>query len=283
MTWRYGWPDLRITWSCQSGMLIAFGNFCVSRHSPCVLDVGSPFALVRAIEHGSHVHGRHRAAQVVGPREHVPQTMRQTHYPLSQRNVGQHVVDEVGCPFSHAAPATTRTEPAPPCRRTARGDRDRSRRSGSARIPPRDIHRCGIDLSRLHAKRLVVIADHLEQDALRGIARLAAACRSRHATRVASGVPAARRGQSGRIRDAATSGLALSATPAFRANRRACHESIARGDERPPCRRHGMGGRPTNRRTSEPGPPHRARTAGSTNSTRMPSGSIANTNRPNGR
>jgi len=83
------------------------------RSAPFVAYAGPPRPGAQEAEHGSHVHARHRAAQIVVPRKQVPQAMRQTQYPLSQRNVGQHVVDEMGRPFGHPAPGATGTEPAP--------------------------------------------------------------------------------------------------------------------------------------------------------------------------
>jgi hypothetical protein len=53
------------------------------------------------------------SAQVVTPRQQLAQPRREREHPRSYRNVWEDVVDEVRGAFSHAPPATTRTDSAP--------------------------------------------------------------------------------------------------------------------------------------------------------------------------
>lgn len=63
-------------------------------------------------EHRADGHAADRAAQVMIPRQQVPQPMRQAKHPLTDWHVGKDVVDEMCRAFRHAAAAAPRTEPA---------------------------------------------------------------------------------------------------------------------------------------------------------------------------
>ncbi len=142
--------------------------------------------------------------------------MREAQHPLPNGDIRQHVVDEMRGPFGHAAPTATGTEPAPFAREgheaivtaaVAVEARESSRETPAgeelAELP---LDEPGQPLPvpqrrRLQAERLEVIADNLEQDALRRIARLVAG-RCGHARRVrprcASGTTRSIRPNSGR-------------------------------------------------------------------------------------
>jgi hypothetical protein len=74
--------------------------------------VGAGGARVEGEERAS-IHAQHRAAQGVIPGQAVAQAIRQRQHPLAHRHPWQHLVDERGGAFGHAAPATARTEAAP--------------------------------------------------------------------------------------------------------------------------------------------------------------------------
>jgi hypothetical protein len=106
--------------------------------APAIGDAAPPRAGPQEAEDGSHVHAHHRATQIMIPREPVPQAIREAQHPLPNRDVGQHMVNEVRRAFGHAAAAATRTEAPPLARERHEPILARIRRSGNARIPPRD-------------------------------------------------------------------------------------------------------------------------------------------------
>jgi hypothetical protein len=57
-----------------------------------VTDAGIPRAVSQPAKHGLRKYRGHRAAQIVVPREQVPQPVRQTQHPLADRYVGEDVV-----------------------------------------------------------------------------------------------------------------------------------------------------------------------------------------------
>jgi hypothetical protein len=57
-------------------------------------------------------HAADRAAQVMIPRQQVPQSMRQAEHPLTDWHIGPDVIDQMRRPLRHAAAATARAEPA---------------------------------------------------------------------------------------------------------------------------------------------------------------------------
>jgi hypothetical protein len=59
-------------------------------------------------EHGAQEHGGHTPAQVVIPREPVPQPVRETQHPLPNRHVRNDVVQEVEGTFRHSSAAAPR-------------------------------------------------------------------------------------------------------------------------------------------------------------------------------
>jgi hypothetical protein len=74
--------------------------------------VGAGGARVEGEEHAS-IDAQHRAAQGMIPRQAVAQAIRERQHSLAHRHPWQHLVDEKGGAFGHAAPATARTEAAP--------------------------------------------------------------------------------------------------------------------------------------------------------------------------
>ena len=63
-------------------------------------------------EHGADEDGDDPAAHVVIPRQLIPQAVRQTQNPLPYRDIGEHVIDEVGGALRHPAAAAAWTQPA---------------------------------------------------------------------------------------------------------------------------------------------------------------------------
>jgi len=161
-------------------------------------------------EHGAHVHGDDRATQIVIPRQHVPQPVRQTQHPLSHRHVGEHMIHQVRRAFGHAPAATTGTEPAafaregheaivaaPIAMKPCESGRGRQASAGQkvAKLlldEPRQAFAVS-KRRRLCAEALEVFDDDLVQHAVGGLPRLVARRRLGHATRAgthrASGRP----------------------------------------------------------------------------------------------
>ena len=82
-------------------------------------------ASAQQAEHGADEHGDDRATQVVVPRQLVTKPVRQTEHPLHpsaaaapgtpalpHRNVGEHVIEQVGGSLGHPAAAATGTDRA---------------------------------------------------------------------------------------------------------------------------------------------------------------------------
>ena len=84
-------------------------------------------------EHGAEEHGDDGAAQVVVPRQLVPQAVRQTQHPLPHGHVGEHVIDQVGGALGHPAAAATRTQ-----RAAFAGKRDQPVEAAVAAAKPRE-------------------------------------------------------------------------------------------------------------------------------------------------
>ena len=64
-------------------------------------------------EHRAYEDAGDGPAQRMIPRQHVPQAMRQTQYPLTERYLREHVIDQVRRAFGHAATAAARAHGAP--------------------------------------------------------------------------------------------------------------------------------------------------------------------------
>ena len=58
------------------------------------------------------IHPRHRPAQLVVPRQQVPQPMREAQDPLTHGDIGQYVIDQVRRALRHPSTAATGTEAA---------------------------------------------------------------------------------------------------------------------------------------------------------------------------
>jgi len=84
-------------------------------------------------EHGAKEHGAHPPAQVMVPRQAVPQGVRQTQHPLSNRYVRDDVFDQMRGTFGHAATTAARTERAPLAR-----ERDEPVQATVAAVKPRE-------------------------------------------------------------------------------------------------------------------------------------------------
>jgi hypothetical protein len=69
-------------------------------------------ASAQEAEHGADEHGDDPATQVVLPRQLVTKPVRQTEHPLPHRNVGEHVIEQVGSSLGHPAAAATGTDRA---------------------------------------------------------------------------------------------------------------------------------------------------------------------------
>jgi hypothetical protein len=55
-------------------------------------------------------HGDHSAAQVVIPRQLIPQAIRQAEHPFPHGHVGEHMIEEVGGALGHPAAAAAWTQ-----------------------------------------------------------------------------------------------------------------------------------------------------------------------------
>ena len=64
-------------------------------------------------EHGAQIDRDHGPAERVVPRQQVAKTRGQGQDELTDRDVREHVIDQVRGTIGHAATATARTEPAP--------------------------------------------------------------------------------------------------------------------------------------------------------------------------
>ena len=64
-------------------------------------------------EHRAEEHGHDRPAEIVVPREHMAEAVRQAQHPLPHGHVREHVIDQVRSPLGHPAAAATRTEARP--------------------------------------------------------------------------------------------------------------------------------------------------------------------------
>ena len=156
------------------------------RAAATVHDAGLSGHVAQEPEDRTHVHPNDSAAQVVIPGQLVAQTRRHTQDPLPHGHRGEHTVDQVRGAFRHAAPATARTDRAALTRKrqeTIETAPRASKPGETARqiATPQKVAELLLDKSgqpfavpqtrRLSAERLEVIADHLEQHAVRRIAR----------------------------------------------------------------------------------------------------------------
>jgi hypothetical protein len=128
-------------------------------------------------------------AQVMVPRELVPQSVRHTQHPLPDRDVRQDPVHEVRCPLGHPAPPATRAERTPLAReghetvestvRTMKAREAARQPATSKEITEGLLHELRQALAvaesrRLGAERLEVVADDLVQSGVSGRATLIA-------------------------------------------------------------------------------------------------------------
>jgi hypothetical protein len=143
-------------------------------------------------------------AEVVIPRQPVPQSVRQTQDPLSDWNVGDDAIDQVGSAFRHPPATTTRAERAPLAR-----ERDepiqgapvaaKPREATSQEPAPEEVPKRALDEwrqagtvaqpRRLGQERLEVILHDLVKDAAAGIAGFVARGRPGHPAHDAEAVP----------------------------------------------------------------------------------------------
>ena len=167
-------------------------------------DAVSPRALPQEPEHHAQRDSDDGATQLVIPGKQVPQPMRQTQHPLSNRHVGEHVIDQIRRTLGHAATAAPRAEAAALARKgheavqSARGAPEAGEAAGQT-ATPKEVAELLLDKSRepfpvtnrcrVRAKRLEMVPHDLLKDARRGIARLVCARRLRHAQ--SSGAPRA--------------------------------------------------------------------------------------------
>lgn len=80
--------------------------------APAVGDAVTPGATPEEPEHRPQGHAGHSPTQLVIPRQQVPQPMRQAEHPLSDRHVGQDLIDEMRRPLGHPATTAPRAESA---------------------------------------------------------------------------------------------------------------------------------------------------------------------------
>ena len=98
-------------------------------------------AAAQPSQHGTHIDRDHRAAQLVVPRQLVPQAMRYAEHPLSHRHIGEHGIHQVRGTLGHPPAAATWTEAAPLTRErhqsveTARGAAESREPAGQPPAP----------------------------------------------------------------------------------------------------------------------------------------------------
>jgi hypothetical protein len=142
-------------------------------------------------------HAAEGAAQVMIPRQQVPQPMRQAQHPLTDWHIGQDVIDQMRSPLRHAPPTTARAEPAALAREgdqsiePARGAPKASEAAGQA-AAPQEVAKLLLDKAReafavtqrrgLGTERLEMVSDDPVQDGGRGIARSVRGRWLRHAS-----------------------------------------------------------------------------------------------------
>lgn len=175
---------------------------------------------------GPHVHAHDLSTQIVIPCEPVSQPVRQAQDPLANRGIGQHVVNEVGRAFRHAAPTATRTEAASFAREwhqaiVAAGVTVKPGKSGGQTPTREEVTKLALHESRqpfpvtqrgrLRAEGLEVITHNLQEDALCGIARLVGSGCLGHAKRARVRRAARRRAECGRNRAILSSHAAIPA------------------------------------------------------------------------
>jgi len=77
-----------------------------------VADAVAACAAPEEPDHRADGHAADRAAQVMIPRQQVPQPMRQAEHPLTDWHIGPDVIDQMRRPLRHAPAATAGAEPA---------------------------------------------------------------------------------------------------------------------------------------------------------------------------
>jgi len=147
-------------------------------------------------QHGAHVDGDDRTAQVVVPRQLVTNAVRQAQDPLPHGYVGEDAIDQMGGPLGHPATAAARTEAAPltgkwnkPVEATVTAAKPREpagEPSTLKEIPELLLDKAGqpfpiAQTGGLRAKGLEVIAHDLVERTLRGTPRFVARGGSDHA------------------------------------------------------------------------------------------------------
>ena len=79
--------------------------------APAVDDAITSGATPQESEYCTQCDAGHGPTQLVIPRKQVPQPMRQAEDPLSNRHVGEDMIDEMRRPLGHTPAATPRAEP----------------------------------------------------------------------------------------------------------------------------------------------------------------------------
>jgi len=143
----------------------------------------SPLSQVAA--HLAEQHAHHGPAQIVVPRQEVPDPVRYTQHPLTYRHVWEHVIHQMRGPLGHPAPAAARAETAPFAGKSNQAIHAAAVAPKPGEPPgqpptPEERLKLLLDEARqavavaqmggLRPERLEVIADDLMQDAPAGIA-----------------------------------------------------------------------------------------------------------------
>ena|SRR5437870_4023860 len=137
-------------------------------------------------EHCADGHAADRAAQVMIPRQQVPQPMRQAQHPLTHWHIGPDVIDQMRSSLRHAAATTARAEPAALARegdesietagRAAKAREAAGQTAAAEEVAKLLLHEAREALAvaqrrRFRAEGLEMVSDDSVQDGGRGIAR----------------------------------------------------------------------------------------------------------------
>jgi hypothetical protein len=161
-----------------------------------IVDAVTTRAAPEEPEHRTDGRAADRAAQVVIPRQQVPQPMRQAQDPLPHGHIGKDVIDQMRRSLRHASAATPRTEPAAFARE---GDQSIQPAGGAPKAgaaagetaAPQEVTKLLLDKLRkpvaipqrrgVFAEGLEMVADDPVQDGGGGIAALIGGRGLRHA------------------------------------------------------------------------------------------------------
>jgi len=119
--------------------------------APTIGDPVAPSATAQEPEHRTQGHAGYRPTQLVIPREQVPQPMRQD--PLSDRHVGEDMIDEMRRPLGHPPTTAPRTESPSLAREGAEaiqsaGDAPKARESADEASAPQEVAELLLDEAR---------------------------------------------------------------------------------------------------------------------------------------